>query len=307
LKGRRRKTENPGVVHLRPARRSLAGAAALVALLGAASSAPDVEPWKPAGISSPMFESHAAFDPKTGDFYFVRSSPAFEGWRILVTRCGETGWSKPRDADFAGDGVEADPFFTPDGRTLYFISSRSTDGVRRKDLDLWRFDRDGKGAWGVPMRLPEPVNSEHTEWFPRPSPDGWLYFGSSRPGGLGGNDIWRARPAKDGRWTVENLGPSVNTSGDEYEALPSPDGSRMILMADGDLFESKREGGGWSRRVRLPPEINSEAMEVGAVFSPTGRSLLFARDTKGPGSGEFFVWRLGAPENWPPDCPGPAR
>ena len=47
--------------------------------------------WAPAPISSPMFESHPAFDPVTGDFYFVRSSPEFRGWRIFVSRCEAAG------------------------------------------------------------------------------------------------------------------------------------------------------------------------------------------------------------------------
>ena len=53
------------------------GGGALVAAV-----AVEVRPWKPAGISSPRFESHPAFDPRTGDFYFVRSSPEFRGWRV---------------------------------------------------------------------------------------------------------------------------------------------------------------------------------------------------------------------------------
>jgi len=48
------------------------GGGALVAAVGT-----DARPWKPAGISSPKFESHPAFDPRTGDLYFVRSSPGF--------------------------------------------------------------------------------------------------------------------------------------------------------------------------------------------------------------------------------------
>jgi Tol biopolymer transport system component len=268
-----------------------------------AAPATDVKPWKPAGISSPLFESHAAFDPLTGDFYFVRSSPKFEGWRILVSRCGKRGWSAPESPSFAGDGLEADPYFTPDGRTLYFISSRSTDGVKRKDLDIWRVERDEKGTWGIPVRLPEPFNSTGAEWFPRPAPDGWLYFGSDRPGGLGGNDIWRARPGKDGHTIVENLGRAINTPGDEFEPLPSPDGSRMIVMAADGLYESKRTAAGWSPRVKLPREVNANGTEIGAVFSPSGESLLFARDTKGPDSGEFFLLRRGGEEPWPPSCP----
>src|SRR5262245_53712360 len=50
---------------------------ATVLLLGAVAvpvSGGEVKPWKPDGISSPLFESHAAFDPRNGDLYFVRSS-----------------------------------------------------------------------------------------------------------------------------------------------------------------------------------------------------------------------------------------
>lgn len=262
----------------------------------------DVRQWRPAGVSSPQFESHAAFDPRSGDLYFVRSAPDFSGWRIFVSRCTEQGWSAPQPPSFAGDGVEADPWFTADGRSLYFISTRSVNGVKKTDLDIWRIDRDDAGAWGTPTQLPEPVNSPATEWFPRPGADGWLYFGSNRPGGFGGNDIWRARSDAAGTWTVENLGAAVNTAGDEFEPLPSPDGSRMIVMADGDLYEVLRTPTGWAPRTRLGPDVNAEGMEVGAVFSPSGRSLLFARDTLGPDSGEFFVWYEHGPEAWPPAC-----
>jgi hypothetical protein len=224
----------------------------LAALVGFALPAwgGEVRPWKPAGISSPQFESHAAFDPRTGDLYFVRSSPTFEGWRILVSRCGKTGWSEPKEPPFAGDGVEADP------------------------------------------------------WFPRHGPDGWLYFGSNRPGGAGSNDIWRARADAAGRWTLENLGAAINTAGDEYEPLPSVDGSRMIVMADGGFYETRMTKESWSPRVKLGPEVNANGTEIGAQFSPSGKSLLFARDTKGRDSGEFFVWHEFGVEPWPPECPG---
>jgi hypothetical protein len=263
----------------------------------------DVQQWRPGGISSPQFESHVAFDPRTGELYFVRGTPDFSGWRIFVSRCTEKGWSAPQPPSFAGDGVEADPYFTSDGRSLYFISTRSIDGVKQTDLDIWRTDRDDAGAWSAPTRLPEPVNSPATEWFPRPGADGWLYFGSNRPGGFGGNDIWRARSEAAGAWTVENLGAAVNTAGDEFEPLPDPDGSRLIVMADGDLYEVLRTPTGWAPRTKLGPDVNADGMEVGAVFSPSGRSLLFARDTQGPDSGEFFVWYEHGPEAWPPACP----
>jgi WD40-like Beta Propeller Repeat len=277
--------------------------AALAATLALATPAEKVVPWRPARISSPQFESHAAFDPLTGDLYFVRSSPSFEGWHILTSHCDGQGWSEPKAAAFGGDGVDADPYFTADGQALYFISARTVNGVdKRKDLDLWRVDRRPDRTWGEPVRLPEPVNSPGAEWFPRPAPDGWLYFGSNRPGGLGGNDIWRARREASGLWSVENLGPTVNTPGDEYEPLPSADGKRMIVMADGGLYESHPEGKGWAPRRKLGPEVNVNGSEIGALFSPSGRSLMFSRDLKGGQSGEFFVWYEHGVEAWPPSC-----
>ena len=280
------------------------GVCLVLAGTGLAMASPDeVEPWTQVGISSPQFESHPAFDPRNGDLYFVRSSPEFRGWHLLRTRCGKQGWSDPQPPTFAGDGQEADPWFTPDGAHLYFISSRTDDGIKRKDLDIWRIDRSADGRWGKPQRLPEPVNSSGAEWFPRLSADGWLYFGSSRSGGFGRNDIWRARQKPAGEWQVENLGPALNTAGDEYEPLPSSDGSRMILMAEGGLYRSRKTSIGWTPREKLGPGINVNGSEIGAVFSPSGKSLLFARDLKGDLAGEFFVWHIEGHEAWPPRCP----
>ena len=285
----------------------LAACAAVVTAALAADTPPlRVEPWTPAGVSSDRFESHPAFDPVDGDFYFVRSSPAFEGWRILVSHCDAQGWSAPQPAAFAGDGVEADPWFAADGNTLYFISTRSSDGIHRKDLDIWRVRRGRDGVWRKPVRLPEPVNSTGNEWFPRLDRDGWLYFGSDRPGGLGKTDIWRAKDEGGGHWRVENAGAALNTAEDEYEPLPAPDGRSLVMMAADGLYRSERVGDAWTPRAKLPAPVNVNGSEIGALFSPSGRSLLFARDLKGERSGEFFVWRIEGDEAWPPACPASA-
>lgn len=264
-----------------------------------AASVPEV--WSVPPVSSNQFESHPAFDPWTGDLWFVRSTPEFQGWRIKLSRCGKAGWSGPVDAPIAGDGVEADPWFSPDGRTLWFISTRTTDGVKRRDLDIWRVARGRNGRWGTPERLPAPVNSSGQEWFPRMAPDGWLYFGSDRPGGFGKTDIWRARQNKGGKWRVENAGPGLNTAADEYEPLPSPDGEWMLLSGADAYYRSERTAHGWGPRVRLGPEINANGSEIGAAFSPSGKSWLFARDMKDGRSGELLL--TGTREGWPKPCP----
>ena len=92
-----------------------------------------------------------------------------------------------------------------------------------------------------------------------------------------------------------------------FSCAPARDGSRMILMADGGLYETHKTATGWVPRTLLGPEVNQNGTEIGPLFSPSGRSLLFARDTKGPDSGEFFVWYEHGPEAWPPDCPARGR
>ena len=257
-------------------------------------------PWQPPPVTSDRFESHPAFDPVTGDVYFVRSSPQFTGWKMLVSRCGAGERAAAEPATFSGEGVEADPFFTADGRRFLFISSRRDPPAKTsEDLDIWMAERDADGRWGAPMRLPAPVNSPAEEWFPRLDADGVLHFGSGRPGGFGETDIYRAVRAGDG-WAVTNVGGSVSTADNDYEFEPARDGRFAVLMSGGALYRLERNGEGWGERRRL--ETGASGFHVGPLLSPSGRTLMFAAGLAGH-SGEIFSWQPGESEPWPPPCP----
>lgn len=275
-----------------------------LALQAPSAAAAAAEPWQPDPVSSPQFESHPASDPMTGDLWFVRSSPQFSGWRILVSRCTAAGLGPPEPAPFSGEGVEADPHFSADGGRVWFISSRRDPPAKTgDDLDIWYADRDADGRWRAPVRLPAPVNSPAAEWFPREDGAGGLYFGSGRAGGQGETDIYRAE-REAGGWRVANVGGSVSTAADDYEFEPSRDGRFAILMSDGALYRLERQSGGWGPRTRVA--TGREGFHVGPTLSPSGRTLLFAaRD--GARSGELFRLALGEVEAWPAGCGGEAR
>lgn len=268
----------------------------------AAQAAPKVEHWDLPGISSPMWESHPAIDPLTGDLWFVRSDKNFSGWQIRVSHCEKGRWSTPKATPFARAGLEADPYFTPDGRTLYFISTRATGAGVSAMLDIWVVHRDASGRWGSPEQLPAPVNSAQAEWFPRPAPDGWLYFGSRRAGGLGKDDIWRARRNAQGAWTVENAGAGLNSADAEYEFQPAPDGEWGILATEKGLYRIEKSAKGWQRREKFGPQINVDQSGIGPMIAPSGKAFIFSRDAGGDHSGELFVARLDNSANWPPVC-----
>ena len=199
-------------------------------------------------------------------------------------------------APFSGEGVEADPYFTPDGNRVWFISTRRDPPTKTSDdLDIWYAERGNDGRWGPPVRLPAPVNSPGAEWFPRPDGRGGLYFGSDRSGGFGQTDIYHAvRDVYHGLdngdgWRVTNMGGEVSTAADDYEFEPSPDGRFAVLMSDARLFRFERQGEGWG--PRRPIETGAAGFHVGPTLSPSGRTLLFARGGDPALSGELY--RLG--------------
>jgi len=279
----------------------------LAAVAATCACAGNAEPrrWTPPGIASDQYESTPAFTPDGREMYFMLSDTRFQNYRVVWSRCEAGHWTAPRPAAFAAPPpvLEADPFLTPDGKRLYFVSARRDP--TGADLDIWYVDREPGGRWGRPLRMPEPVNSQGAELLPRATADGRVYFGSDRAGGHGLSDIYVTVPRGDGSWTVSNLGPPVSSSANEYEADISRDGRTLILVADrGDrshLYRFVLQDGRWMERDRIA--ARADVFQVGPLLSPRADRLLFAQ-ADGERSGELFVVDLSpdASRAWPPDC-----
>lgn len=262
--------------------------------------------WTPDELSTGRYESSPTFSRDGKQMYFFRADRQFGHYRLYETRCVDGRWSEPRQPAFAAPApvLEADPALAPDGRRLYYVSSRLRADAN-DDLDIWFVEREARGAWSKPRRLPEPVNSTAAELLPRPLADGRLVFGSSRHGGHGQGDIYIASPQADGSWRVDNAGPPVSTAANEYEAEISRDGKVLVVVADrGDrshLYVYDRRGDDWIERGRVP--ARDDVFQVGPLLSPDGSRLLFAQDD-GDRSGEFFLvdLRPATGMQWPAAC-----
>jgi Tol biopolymer transport system component len=229
-------------------------------------------------ISTGDFDSHPAFTPDGRTLYFVRSTPNFNLWTILVSRFERGRWSTPEVAPFSGQYSDADPFITPDGSRLYFISNRPVAGKPKPDLDIWVMEKAG-AEWGEPKNLGAPVNSPGSEWYPTIATNGTIYFGSDREGGKGRTDIYRCRFV-DGKFAqAENLGDPINTQFNEFEPLIAPDESFVIVMGGGradarggfDLYISYNRNGAWTKPTNLGDRINSSSNEYSPMISPDGK------------------------------------
>jgi hypothetical protein len=134
------------------------------------------------------------------------------------------------------------------------------------------------------------LNTSGRELSPALSSDGVLYFASDRPGGQGGYDLYSALYIEGGLFSVPRLlAETINSSADEFDPAPAPDGNTLVfarrhpLVAGGrnsslqvaqlnsdlaavPLWEEAR-----SKRVALP------RMDREPAFSPDGIAVWFVR------------------------------
>ncbi|HQB48835.1 MAG TPA: hypothetical protein PK785_08215, partial [Bacteroidales bacterium] len=86
---------------------------------------------------------------------------------------------------------DSQPCLAPDGRTLYFSSTRK-GGYGKSDI--WRSYLQDNGEWSTPENLGETINTYGSEMSPYIHADGkTLYFSSDRHPGMGGMDLFVAK------------------------------------------------------------------------------------------------------------------
>jgi Tol biopolymer transport system component len=282
--------------------RALAWATLIVASVAGAREPVAITPQE---LSTDQYEASPAFTPDGREVFYMLADPAFARYRLMWSRCESGRWSAPRPPEFAAapEIFEGDPFLTPDGSQLYFISAR--EGDKKDDFDIWVVARESDGGYRKARRLPDPVNSPNVELLPRVTGDRRIYFGSDRPGGHGQMDIYIASPAADGAWSVVNAGPPLSTAASEYEAEVSRDERTIVVVADrGDrshLYRFAKQAGRWVEIERIAARM--DVFQVGPLLSPTADRLLFAQADPRR-SGEWYVIDLAArvDQRWPPAC-----
>ncbi|MGO1069908.1 TolB family protein [Lysobacter sp. CA199] len=169
---------------------------------------------------------------------------------------------------------------SPDGKRIVWGSTDRSGGTG--GWDLWQA-RLIDGRWQRPEPLT--INSKSNDFDPLFSADGrWLYFFSNRSGGRGGDDLYRAAVRDDGSYAaVENLGPGVNSPGDEWAPTPSRDGRHLLFASNGfggagrhDLFVARWDGKAFVDPKPVPG-VNTADDEFDAAWLGDGRAIVFAR------------------------------
>jgi len=190
----------------------------------------------------------------------------------------------------------------PDGRTIAFTKNNFVDGTRQipgsgMELSIYLAQINPNGTWGD-IR-PFPFNGTgFSTGYPCFSPDGnRMYFASDRPGGSGGYDLYVSNKIGNSWGAPENLGPVVNSGGDEIS--PSFDGTSLFFSSNWhpglggmDVFRAESNvDGRWTRIFHLGAQVNSPRDDYGFSYDPF-RNLGFVVSNRLGGRGNEDIYRI---------------
>lgn len=211
-------------------------------------------------------------------------------------------WSKPENVfstEFTTGNDIGACTFTSDGRSMYFTRAPQK-ADNKANVEILYSSRAG-GEWTEPKPIQIFKDSTITVAHPAISSDGQtLYFVADAPGGEGGKDIWKGMLEGTELKFIENLGPSVNTPGDEMFPVMRGD-SALYFSSNGlpglgglDIFRAMQVGEDWAV-TNMGVPFNSSFDDFGIVFEGTREAGYFTTN-RGERRGYDAIYRFELPE-----------
>jgi len=191
--------------------------------------------------------------------------------------------------------------FNSAGTQMIFTRNNIEDGkVKKDEKDVTRlklFTSQWNGSeWGIDV--PFPYNSDsYSCAHPTLSIDNkTLFFSSDMPGGKGGMDLWKCEWNGNGWGTLQNLGQTINTKGNEVFPTIGADGSLYFAsnahpgMGGLDNFVSKPSGTEFSKPENLGSPINTSDDDFAIALKADGNSGYFSSNRKAQGEDDDIYY-----------------
>jgi outer membrane protein OmpA-like peptidoglycan-associated protein/tetratricopeptide (TPR) repeat protein len=232
------------------------------------------------------------------DLYFTRPLAEDSPQGLNLTYEPVTGFS-----EILNSGVnEAIVSFSPNFKEVFFTRNQQqivSEKIPIRRLEIMVSRQGADSSWSSPVPLS--INSiNYSTAHPALSPDGnRLFFASDRPGGLGGKDIYYCDRVGLGWSSPINLGPQVNTEGDEL--YPYYHADKVLYFASNgqlglgglDIFRVEDLGGGeWGEPDNPGVPINSSADDFALIMKEDGSYGFFTSNRKnGAGSDDIYAFQ----------------
>jgi len=243
-------------------------------------------------------------DTKGGEVDKASDFKYFEDIYISDWDTIDNTWSKARpiEGKLNTEGHDASLSISPDGSRIYIY--RNDGEVYIGDIFVSK-KRASSGTWGNPKPLEKPINTSYFESSACLSADGnKLYFVSEKEGkkygAQGRGDIYVAEKISRTMWgEPKNLGPIVNTEGDENLVFIHPDGKTLFFSSNGHLsiggydvyMSNLQEDGTWGKPENLGYPINTIGDDVHFTLSLDGKTAHYSSIRK-DGLGERDIYKI---------------
>jgi len=218
------------------------------------------------------FHSSITFAPDGRLAYWGAS---YSTAKIFSSRLEDGTWTKPETIIFS-DGMDSyrDPFLSPDGQRLYFLSENALPGSSTSGKEnIWMMIREEED-WGLPQPLPDSINAYALHWTVSVSVNYNLYF-SAGPQGF--SDIYLSRYLDEQYTEPVLLNETVNSDGLEFTPNIAPDESYLLFsrLADRNsqpyLYISYNLETGWSE----PQKIDNIRYCISPIVTPDRNYVIY--------------------------------
>ncbi len=186
--------------------------------------------------------------------------------------------------------------FNSEFNTVYYTRSspeKADDGVIR--LKIFQ-SRGAPSKYSDPSALPF-NGEEYSVLHPSISENGeMLFFASDMPGGFGGFDLYVSY-LEDNRWSPpDNLGPTVNTEGNEIFPFIHKSGTLyfssngLVGLGGDDIYKTKQNYGTWTDPINLGYPINTRDDDFGFIANAEQTHGYFSSNRKGQGGDDIYTF-----------------
>ncbi|HRH51389.1 MAG TPA: hypothetical protein PLP23_21730 [Panacibacter sp.] len=248
----------------------------------------EAELFGPGIFSTGLNERDMAISPDGKEYYYTIIAPRNAYSVILVRKLINGKWSEAAVAPFSGVSPDLEPAFSPDGKKLFFVSSRPLTGEGPdKDFNIWYMERTSAG-WSIPKQVGSNINTEGDEYYPSVTNDGTLYFTANYDNSTVKDEIFKSKLINGEYQKPENLGEPINSKGYEFNAYIDPEEKFLIYtcygreddMGHGDLYISyRKENGEWQQPKNLGAAINSaNGLDYCPYISPDKKYFYFTSE-----------------------------
>ena len=238
-------------------------------------------------INSTYNEYYPSFTINDSLFVFTRRGAGIREDFMESIKQKNSTYSKAKmiDGNINNEPSKGGINISQDGEWLLFAGNFPGKGFGNFDLYI---SYNTPSGWSEPLNLGENINTDFWESSPSLSPDkNTLYFSSDRPGGYGGEDLYVSYRKPNGAWSkAENMGPNINTAGDELAPFIHADNQSLYFTSNGltgyggtDIFLVKK---GLNQKWGLPENlgypINTIENEGSIFITSDGLNAYYASD-----------------------------